>query len=125
MSRSLRAGQILIAVHNGPEVIPVCLALHRKSGRATLWALEKRVVVRLSSANHGYRVRLEDICHCLTSARPSTLRAILTLKAATIEHCPGDQGTHPSSTMSSITSSTMSAASIVCRPSKTSSASST
>jgi hypothetical protein len=28
MSRSLRVGRILIAVHNGPEVIPVCLALH-------------------------------------------------------------------------------------------------
>jgi hypothetical protein len=35
-------GRILLAVHNGPEAIPVCLALHRKSGRATPWALEKR-----------------------------------------------------------------------------------
>jgi hypothetical protein len=116
-------GRILLAVHSSPEAIPVCLALHRKSGRATLWAPYKRVVVRLGSANHGYRIRLEDICLCLTSARPSSLRAILTLNDATSEQYPGDQDTQPSSTMSSITSSTMSAASIVSRPSRTSSAS--
>jgi hypothetical protein len=116
-------GRSLLAVHNGPEVIPVCLALHRKSGRATLWAPEKSVVVRLGSANHGHRIRLEDICLCPTSARPSTLRAILTLNDATSEQYPGDQSPQPSSTMSSITFSTMSAASIVSRPSRTSSAS--
>jgi hypothetical protein len=76
-------GRILLAVHNDPEVIPICLALHRKSGRATLWAPDKRVVVRLGSANHGYRIMLEDICLCLTSAHPSTLRTILTLNDAT------------------------------------------
>jgi hypothetical protein len=116
-------GRILLAVHSGQEVILVCLALHRKSGRATLWAPEKCVVVRLGSANHGYCIRLEDICLCLTSARPSTLWAILTLNAATRQQFPGDQDAQPSSTMSSITSSTMSAVIIVSRPSRTSSAS--
>jgi hypothetical protein len=81
------------------------------------------VQTALGSANHGYHIRLEDICLCLTSARPSTLRAILTLNAATSEQYTGDQDTQLSSTMSSITSSTMSAAIIVSRPSRTSSAS--
>jgi hypothetical protein len=78
-------GRILLAVHNGPEVIPVCLARHRKSGRATLWAPGKCVVVCLGSANHDFRFSLVDICLCLTSARPSTLRTIRTLKDATSE----------------------------------------
>jgi hypothetical protein len=116
-------GRILLAVHNGPEVIPVCLARHRKSGRATLWALKKgRRSFRF--ANHAYRIRLEEIYPCFTPARPSTLRTIPTLNAATSEQYLGDQGTQLSSTMSSITSSTMSAAIIVSRPSRTSSASS-
>jgi hypothetical protein len=70
-------GRILIAVYNGPEVIPVCLALHRKSGRVTLRTPGKGLFVRPGSVIHGYRIRLEDICLCLMSARPSTLRTIL------------------------------------------------
>ena len=61
-------GRILLAVHNGPEVIPVCLAHHRKSGRATLWAPGKCVVVclgfrkpRLSLQASRY-LPLSDVC---------------------------------------------------------------